>query len=46
MMNELSYTPTQDEFLAIERRARKMRAEAVANASRRTWSRMTGLFRH
>jgi len=45
-MNDLSISPLPEEFLTIERRARELRARAVANAGRKTWSRLSGLFRH
>ena len=45
-MNDLSITPTYAELGAIERRAREMRARAVADASRWTWKHLTGAFKH
>ena len=45
-MNDLSIAPLPEDFAAIERRARQLRAKAVADASRKTWTRLSGLFRH
>ena len=46
MMNDLSINPTHTELGAIERRARQMRARAVADASRWTWKHLAGVFKH